>query len=74
MLHNERSYLILEVILKSKKQRFRESRTAIVIDVLLLPFGILRSLFLAGVPETCHQLRKFPGNIAGAWKSNTHWF
>ena len=47
--------------------RFRQSREALILDFLLLPFGILYSILMQGIGETIRELRIYPSRSCYAW-------
>lgn len=57
----------------TNRKGFRRSREAMLIDFVLLPLGILRSVLLQGVPETLRELRDFPRGTATKWRE-AEWF
>lgn len=54
------------------RPRFRESRTAILIDLVLTPLLIPMAVLKGGVPATLRELKQLPGDFARNWKGR-HW-
>ena len=44
----------------NQKNRFRQSRTAMLIDLALLPILIPLSIIKDGIPEVCKEIIRFP--------------
>lgn len=51
----------------------RRSREAMILDMLLLPLGLVRSLVMQGVPGTWDELRRLPKTYARGWRES-FWF
>jgi hypothetical protein len=56
-----------------QKAKFRRSREAMILDVIFLPLGLIRSLVLQGVPETLDEIRKLPETYSRGWRES-QWF
>ncbi len=56
-----------------KKIRFRQSREALILDILLVPFGVIYSVLLQGFPETVRELKNLPYRYKTGW-GRTGWF
>lgn len=52
---------------------FRRSREAMILDMLLLPIGVARSLVMQGIPGTWDELRRLPETYARGWRES-FWF
>lgn len=56
----------------ASKLRFRESRTAMLIDLMLTPIIIPCAMVMHGVPEVLGECKRIPGDFARNWKGR-HW-
>jgi len=54
------------------KKRFRESRIAILIDLLLLPVLIPVGILIGGIPDAWQELKNLPSSLKTNWKGR-HW-
>lgn len=48
---------------------FRRSRVAMLIDLALLPLGIVKGVLLGGVPAVCEELRRWPRDFVRNWRA-----
>lgn len=49
---------------------FRQSKMSIIIDLLLLPFLIVRAIYLDGVPATVDEIIELPSVVKRDWLSS----
>lgn len=52
---------------------FRRSRIAMLIDLILLPIGIIKGVLIGGVPAVCQELKRLPKDFVNNWKGRG-WF